>query len=123
MEPTVFFHDHPESKPLFDAVWAAAEALGPVRMRVSKSQIKLLASDRPFAWLWVPGKYLLRKAAPLVLSFSFRGPRPWFRWKEIYRAAPGRFTHHLELWSIEEFDLEAREWLRTAWEEHAHSAR
>lgn len=30
--------------------------------------------------------------------------------------APGRFTHHLELWAGDEIDDEVRAWLRQAWE-------
>jgi hypothetical protein len=111
-----FFEGREESRAIFEAVRAAAEALGPVELRVSKSQIAL-AHTRPFAWVWVPEMHLRRPAAPLVLTFSHRYRKPSARWKEIYEAKPGRFTHHLELWSATEVDDEVREWLREARDE------
>lgn len=114
MELADFFHGYAESREIFDDVRAAAQALGPVALRVTKSQIALELEGRPFAWLWIPAKHLRRKAAPLVLSFSFREPRPWSRWKEIYEAAPNRFTHHVELWRPEDVDGDVVEWLRIA---------
>jgi hypothetical protein len=38
------------------------------------------------------------------------------RWKEIVEPAPGRFTHHLELYDVADVDDEVRGWLRQAWE-------
>jgi hypothetical protein len=37
------------------------------------------------------------------------------RWKEIVEANPGRFTHHLELYSKDDVDEELRSWLQDAW--------
>jgi hypothetical protein len=111
-----FFAGHPESRLIFDRVWAQASLLGPVVPRVTKSQVAFVR-DKPFAWAWMPAMYLHRNAAPLVLALSFRERRPWTRWKEIYEAAPGRFTHHLELWSPEDVDGEVQGWLREAWEQ------
>ena len=110
-----FFAGYSDSRIIFDRVIAAAASLGPVDMRVSKSQVAL-AEEKPFAWLWIPARHLHRAAAPLVLTLSFRERRTWHRWKEIYQAAPGRFTHHLELWTAEEVDDDVRDWLRQALE-------
>ena len=115
MEVDEFFAGHPRSKLIFDRVWAAATSLGPVVTRVTKSQVALVR-EKPFAWIWMPAMYLKGKCAPLVLAFSFRERRPWPRWKESYEAAPGRFTHHLELWSPEDVDEEVRGWLQEAWD-------
>jgi hypothetical protein len=114
MELADFFHGYAESKVIFDNVWATAQTIGPVAARVSKSQIAVELEGRPFAWLWIPAKHLGRRAAPLVLTLSFRRPQPWSRWKEIYQAAPDRFTHHLELWRPEDVDADVLEWLRIA---------
>ncbi len=70
---------------------------------------------RPFAWAWVPARYLGR-GAPLVLTLSFDHRDGSTRWKEIVEPAPGRFTHHLELWAMSEIDDEVRAWLRAAWQ-------
>jgi hypothetical protein len=50
-----------------------------------------------------------------VLTLSFRRRDRSRRWKEIVEPAPGRFTHHLELFSPAEVDAEVRGWLRKAW--------
>ena len=118
MDVEEFFANYPESKPIFDRVWTTAGSLGQIKAKVTKSQVALVRS-RPFAWVWIPTMYLRRKAAPLVLTFSFGERRQWHRWKEIYQAAPHRCTHHLELWSPEEVDEEVREWLREAWDRSA----
>ncbi|MBI5568043.1 MAG: hypothetical protein HY870_24305 [Chloroflexi bacterium] len=60
-------------------------------------------------------KQYLRRAAPLVLTLGFRCRDASPRWKEIVEPRPGRFTHHLELWSLTDIDDEVREWLRAAW--------
>jgi len=63
----------------------------------------------------VPARYLGR-GAPLVLTLSFGHRDGSPRWKEIVEPAPGRFTHHLELWAASEADDKVRAWLRAAWE-------
>jgi hypothetical protein len=81
---------------------------------VSKSQVSF-RRRKAFAWVWMPDQYLRGKSAPLVLalSFSHRDTSP--RWKEIVEPRPGRFTHHLELFSVADVDGEVRGWLRDAW--------
>jgi hypothetical protein len=115
MDVEEFFAEYPVSRDIFAKLWEAASALGPIDSRVSKTQVALVRS-KPFAWVWIPEMHLRRQSAPLVLSFSFRESRSWSRWKEIYQAAPHRFTHHLELWSPEEVDMDVRAWLREAWQ-------
>ena len=65
--------------------------------------------------VWMPGQYLKGDTAPLVLTLflPWRDSSP--RWKEIVEPAPGRFTHHLELYSPEDIDNEVKAWLRQAW--------
>lgn len=114
-----FFTGYPQARAIFDSVLIAAQTLGPVTLRVTKSQVALIR-ERPFAWTWIPGMYLRGKAAlraaPLALSFSFPEPRLWPRWKEIYPAGNKRFTHHVELWTPEDVDDGIRGWLVVAWE-------
>jgi len=111
-----FFAGYPGSRAIFDEVYATAVVLGPLDLRISNSQVALV-DGKAFAWLWIPKKYLRGVTAPLVLTLSYRERRPWGRWKEIYQAAPRRFTHHLELWSPGEVDEAVRGWLREAWNE------
>ncbi len=116
MELEDFFHGQPASRELFEAVREAVEAIGPAEMRVTKSQVAFWRR-RPFAMVWMPEQYLRRKAAPLVLTLSFRRRDPSPRWKSIVEPAPGRFTHHLELYSTGDIDEEVRGWLKEAWGE------
>lgn len=51
----------------------------------------------------------------LVLTFSFRSRNESQRWKEIVEPAPGRYTHHLELYSTADIDEDVRGWLQDAW--------
>jgi hypothetical protein len=109
-----FFASQEESRRIFEALHRTIEALGPVELRVTKSQIAF-RRRKAFAWAWLPGKYLRGEHAPLVLTLSFRHWDPSPRWKEIVEPAAGRFTHHLELSSSAEIDDEVRTWLQEAW--------
>ncbi len=99
---------------LFEAVRLAIEDIGPVEVRLSKSQVSF-RRRRPFAAVWMPGRYLRSKTAPLVLTIYLRRREPSPRWKEVVEPAPGRFTHHLELYSTTDIDEEVRHWLQEAW--------
>lgn len=110
-----YFAGQEFSRQLFDVIRLQIEALGPAEMRVTKSQIAFKRS-KSFAWLWMPGKYLRRAAAPLVLSLSFGFRLESPRWKSIVEPYPGRFMHHLEINSLDVFDDEVRRWLQLAWE-------
>jgi hypothetical protein len=112
-----YFAGWDEARALFDVLQDAVAALGEVDRRVTKSQVVWRAArGRAFAWAWIPGQYLRGKRAPLVLTLSFRSRDPSPRWKEIVEPAPGRFTHHLELYAVEDVDQQVRDWLRAAWQ-------
>jgi len=89
-----FFADQAEPRRLFNALLARINSFGPAEYKVTKSQIAF-RRKKQFAWVWMPGKYLRGKTAPLVLSLSFPARDPSARWKEIVEVAPGRFMHHL----------------------------
>ena len=109
-----FFAGYEASRPLFDALRAAVAALGPVEMRAGKSQIAFRRRVA-FAWAWVPDRYLDGGHAPLVLSVALRRRDDSPRWKQIVEPAPGRFMHHLELWTATDIDDAVRAWLEEAW--------
>jgi len=109
-----FFEGQEQSRQLFEALHSIINAIGPVELRVTKSQIAF-RRRKAFAWVWIPGRYLRGKAAPLVLTLSFTQRDASPRWKEIVEPYPGRFTHHLELYSVNDIDVEVRDWLGTAW--------
>lgn len=110
-----FFRGYDDSKQIFNVLLDMVNEIGPTELAVTKSQVAF-RRNRPFAWVWIPGKYLRRKAAPLVLSISFPYPDLSPRWKQIIEPAHGRFMHHLELNSINDIDDEVRAWLQSAWE-------
>ncbi len=112
-----FFTGHEESRPLFEALRRAIDELGPVELSVTNSQIafRQTAHRAAFARVWLPRRYLQDRGAPLVLTLGFRQRDTSPRWKEIVEPQPGRFTHHLELWSPAEIDDEVRVLLRAAW--------
>jgi hypothetical protein len=109
-----YFAGKDESRRLFEALRDIVHSIGMAEIRVTKSQIAF-HRRKAFAWAWIPGKYLRGKSAPLVLTLSFRHRDNSPRWKEVVEPAPGRFTHHLELWSVSDIDDEARDWLWEAW--------
>lgn len=112
-----YFADRePLARSLFDVVRTAVESLGEVEMRVTKSQVAFWRSH-PFAWAWIPRQYLHQDdLAPLVMSVDLRRRDESPRWKQVVEPRPGRFTHHLELYSADQIDDEVRAWLREAWE-------
>lgn len=110
-----FWGFHAQSRLIFDVLLDRLERIGPAEFTVMKSQIKFIRK-RPFAWVWVPGRYIRGRVAPLVLALSFESRDPSPRWKEIVEPARGRFIHHLELYAVDDVDAEVDEWLRLAWE-------
>ena len=113
--PEEFFKGYENSRQIFETLLSAIEAFGPLELRVTKSQVAF-RREKAFAWVWIPGKYLRGKVAPLVLTLVFSSRNASPRWKEIVEPAAGRFTHHLELYQIEDVDDEVCGWLRETWD-------
>lgn len=109
-----FFDGYDQSRPIFERVAGEVERLGHVELKITKSQIAF-RRRRPFAWVWIPGRYLHGRSAPLVLSIVLRRRDLSPRWKEIIEPALGRFMHHLELYAAHDIDAEVVERLREAW--------
>jgi hypothetical protein len=109
-----FFRGHEASRGVYDALAALVTTVGRAQVRVTKSQIAF-RRRRAFAWAWVPGRYLRGERPPLVLSLSLPRRDRSERWKEIVEPRPGRFLHHLELWSEGDLDSEVKGWLLEAW--------
>jgi hypothetical protein len=109
-----FFQGNEQSGTIFEAIRSVMDAIGPTEMRVSKSQIAFWRR-KAVARIWLPARYLKGRPAPLVLTLGFRYRDMSPRWKEIVEPKPGRFTHHLELHSIDDLDQQVLDWLREAW--------
>ncbi|HZY41638.1 MAG TPA: DUF5655 domain-containing protein [Anaerolineae bacterium] len=109
-----FFAGQPDSREIFETLRRAIDSLGETELRVTKSQVAF-CRRRAFAWAWRPGMYLHGKYAPLVLTLSLSRRDSSPRWKEIVEPTPGRFTHHLELYSSADLDAEVDAWRHEAW--------
>ena len=111
-----YFEGFESSRHLFELLQERIGAVGAVEIRVSKSQVAF-RRKRAFARAWVPRKYLRgSRVAPLVLTLSLDHRDGSSRWKEIVEPKPGRFTHHLEIYSPEDIDDQVQAWIREAWE-------
>lgn len=115
--------DHFAGEPVAVATWRAVHevlaALGPVDVRVSRSQVALRrVSPRGagVAYLWVPGRYLGSRGAPVVLSVVLGRHDGSPRWKEVVHPSPHHWMHHLEVTDPAQVDDEVAAWLREAWE-------
>src|SRR5512137_857457 len=93
-----FFAGQEEPRLIFESLRSAVDAVGKAGPRVTKSQVAF-RRRRAFAWAWMPGKHLHGRHAPLVLTIALRRKDASRRWKEIVEPRPGRFAHHLELYT------------------------
>jgi hypothetical protein len=113
-----YFDGNEESRRLFDCLREMIESVGSAEMVVQQSQIAF-RRNKAFAYAWMPGKYLRGKIAPLVLTIGFRRRDMSPRWKKVVEAAPGRFTHHMEIYSPGDIDDQVCRWLQEAWTQAA----
>jgi len=109
-----YFAGEEDSRRIFETLHSVVDSLGQVEIRLTKSQVAF-RRRKAFAWAWIPGKYLRGRHAPLVLTLSLKRKDSSPRWKEIVEPAPGRFTHHLELYSAADINAEVFSWLEEAW--------
>jgi hypothetical protein len=107
--PQEFLAGHPLAQAVFDRV----TALCPAEIRVSKSQIALRCK-RGFAYLWLPGQYLRKPGAEVVLSIALGRRDPSPRFKEVTHPFPKHWMHHLEVHAVNEIDDEVAAWLHEA---------
>jgi hypothetical protein len=115
--PATYAHDFKldaDARSILAAIDDAVAAAGEADRRVTRSQIGF-RRRHPFAAVWRPGDYLAGPRPPLVLTVFMRHRDPSPRWKEVVEAAPGRFTHHIEIRDASDIDAEVRDWLEEAW--------
>jgi Domain of unknown function (DUF5655) len=84
-----------------------------VELRTTKSQVAF-RRRRGFAYLWLPGRYLTRPGADVVLSVVLGRRDGSPRWKEVAHPAPSHWIHHLEVHRAAEIDDQVTGWLREA---------
>jgi hypothetical protein len=108
-----FFDGRPAALDVFRRVRTTLEAAGELSIRVSRSQVAF-RRRHGFAYLWLPGRYLSRPAAEVVLTVVLGRRDPSPRWKEVVHPARTHWVHHLELHDPAEIDDEVVAWLREA---------
>lgn len=108
-----FFDGHPLGLVAYRRVGEALDAVGPVTVRVTSSQVAF-RRRRGFAYLWLPGRWLRDPAAEVVLSVALDRRDPSGRWKQVAHPSPGVWMHHLELHDAADVDDEVRDRLREA---------
>ena len=113
VEPGDFLADHPVASAVFDRVRVILEAFGPVEVRTLKSQIAL-RRKRGFAYLFLPGQYLARPRAEVVLSIAHGRHDPSPRFKEVVHPSPNHWMDHLEVTAARDVDDEVARWLHEA---------
>ena len=113
MEPEEFFAGEPLGLAVYGKVRAVIESFGPFEVRVSKSQVAFRRA-RGFAYIWLPGRYLARPNAPVVLSIAVDRKIDSPRFKQVVQPPTGPWMHHLEVQGIEELDDEVAGWLAEA---------
>lgn len=111
--PEELFAGHPLALAVLERVRAALASHEPITVRTTRSQVALRRRGG-FAYLWLPGRYLARPAAEVVLSIALGRQDPSPRFKEVVHPAPAHWMHHLEIRSVDEVDDEVIAWLREA---------
>ncbi|HZW43881.1 MAG TPA: DUF5655 domain-containing protein [Dermatophilaceae bacterium] len=115
MNPEEFFAGHDLALAVFEKVRSVVEQQGQVEIRTSKSQVAF-RRRRGFAYLWLPGQYLARPDAEVVLSVALGRPDDSPRFKEVVHPAAAHWMHHLEINDWDEIDDEVTGWLREAFD-------
>ena len=104
---------HPLALEVLDAVRSVLAPYGDVQVRTTTSQIAF-RRRRGFAYVWLPGRYLARPAADVVLSVVLGRRDESPRWKEVAHPSPAHWMHHLEVADVADLDDEVAGWLREA---------
>ena len=107
---------HPVAVAVFERLRSCLRDVEP-EVRTTKSQIAF-RRRRDFAYLWLPGRYLKKPGAEVVLSIVLGRHEPSERFKEVVHPSARHWIHHLEVHGPDEIDDEVLVWLREA-VEHA----
>jgi hypothetical protein len=108
-----FFAGRAKARAVFDHVRTILSELGPVEVRITRSQVAF-RRRRGFAYLWMPGRYLRKPAAEVVLSIALGHEQRSPRFKQVVHPSPRIWMHHLEIHRPGDVDEQVRGWLREA---------
>ncbi len=99
---------------LYRHIGSFVEALGPVAIRVTKTQVSF-ASGRQFAWVWLPIEWAKhRPPNSLVLSFALGKQLTHPQIVQAVEPYPGRWMHHIILQEESDLNEDVRGWLAEA---------
>lgn len=116
-----FFHEKPDSLPLFRAVRKTIESIGPSSLTVTKSQLSF-GTKRKFAWVWFAPKWAKNvPARAIVLSFCLDHALEDTRIRKVSEPYPGRFMHHMLVQSPQELSGDVLTWLEYAYTFSQHT--
>jgi hypothetical protein len=118
MTPEEYLAGHPLALAVLEVVRTLLAPYDDVQERTTTSQIAF-RRRRGFAYLWLPGRYLARPAADVVLSIVLDRRDGSPRWKEVAHPSPAHWMHHLEVIDVADIDDEVAGWLREAAERAA----
>lgn len=108
-----FLGESPLATATFGWTCGVVAGLGPATVRLTSGQIALRRRIG-FAWLWLPGRWLARPGAEIVLSIGLRSRLDSPRFTEVVEPYPGRWMHHLEVHEVGDLDDEVAGWLAGA---------
>ncbi len=114
LDPERLFADEPGAAEVYHAVRAMLEALGPVDVRTTRTQVSF-RRRRGFAYLWLPVPWARRPGVLVVLSIGLGREIASPRWKQVAHPTRSIWMHHLEVQAIADLDTEVDEWLREAY--------
>lgn len=112
--PETVFAGHPDAMAVYRRVLSLAQGLGPVEVRVSRSQVAFRRRTG-FAYLWLPGRWLSHPTAEVVLSIALARQDGSARFKQVVHPAPKVWMHHLEVHTVADLDAEVAQWLHEAY--------
>jgi hypothetical protein len=110
------FADHAFALSVYRRTAAIVESLGPAEVRVTPTQVAF-RRRRGFAYLWLPGRWLKKPVAEVVLSIALGRAHPSKRFKQVVHPSRRVWMHHLEVHALTDIDEEVESWLREAYED------
>lgn len=113
VETDAFLGDSALARSVFEVVRETLAQFDDVTIRTTKSQIAF-RRRRGFAYIWLPGMYLGRPDAEVVLSVALDREVTSPRFKEVAHPTAGIWQHHLEVQTVDDLDDEVRGWLVAA---------
>ena len=113
-----WFEGHPLALAVFQRVAGIVESLGPAEIRVSRTQVAF-RRRRGFVYVWLPGRWLRKPQAEVVVSIALGRELTSARFKQVVHPSRRVWMHHLEVQTLDDLGAEVEGWLRLAYEDAA----